>query len=145
MAIIKDDNGDDDGEEEEERKRAPPHMPIALVFTAFHRLQRPKTSVAPVFAASGFARFRKWRTHRYLHGFLCFLWLKGHKIWPQDMALSDKDSSLICSLILEKCCKLQHIALHRNLFMLCFRCFYTCFAGFSVLSMCEVQGRLFDL
>ena len=68
----------------------------------------------------------------------------------QDMASSDKDSSLICSLVLEKkCCKLQHIALHRNVFMLCFRCFYTRFAGFSVLSMCEkiqdMQGQLFDL
>ena len=57
------------------------HIPIPLVFAAFRRLQRPKTSVASVFAASGFARFRKWRTHRYLQGFLGLLCLKR-----QDMA-----------------------------------------------------------
>ena len=69
-----------------------------IVFYSFHRLQRPKPSVAPVFAASGFARFRKWRTHRYLHGVLCFLLFER----TPDMASSDKDSSLICSLILER-------------------------------------------
>ena len=60
------------------------HIPIPLVFTAFRRLQLPKTSVGSVFGASGFARFRKWRIHRYLQVFFGFLCLKGHKIWHRE-------------------------------------------------------------
>ena len=56
--------------------------------------------------------------------FLCFPCFKGREN-TRDMAFYNKDSSLICRLILQTCLKLQHIALQRILWLVGFRCFCT--------------------
>ena len=125
------------------RKRAA-HMPIPLVFTACHRLHRKRRwhrhllcLELHVFGRGErigiyrvFLAVYVWKDTRYgivRRGQFCFL----------PPAQLNKVSSWIWSLVLEKCCKLQHIALRRNLFLLRFRCFYRRLARFSVLFMTQ--------